>query len=584
MSTNRKKLESLFEQRVVTGGERLSLGKSWPDRLCKLLASAWDADHLARPTATQLVAELVAIKAELPSKYQRQRPVVTAPTPGGGGSSSSSSIRRRHSAASSSSIDKDGRARQLNGAAHHRGTAAAATTQLPPAEPLPLPLPPTSSSSSSASEKPPKWPVAIAKRPSWLRKVAPSADDEVGAAGGTRRPGCIAGMRKWGRSTSGASAAGSNVEENDNEHQHDQENRPEKAREAEEASRATATGDDGGRRQSLDRSSQQGEPFIDDALAAEATAEADTPRAGQQRLSDGEGGQVNDQERRSGDVVSEDGATLAEEAQVGEKIRESESAAATNNQKLLRARRRVSRGSSSSRPPRGPPRGDSETSARVRRLPAQRQGRATRKDSVGTHEYACENKHSEQRGHETADRGVTMIGTDGEDRGGKAGGRGRERQAGAIGLLFPPGQTNLRHAAVIEEDADEEDDENASGSGGSRGAHRNSISLDMPWPVLMPTGHTAKDASQQPWHHGSEPEASDVESKGQTAPNMRTGGGASAKAVSIFGRMGAPSLERSAEAIEDRLALLRGMLSMPRDMSKTDMACDVFLTSVDLGI
>lgn len=114
---------------------------------------------------------------------------------------------------------------------------------------------------------------------------------------------------------------------------------------------------------------------------------------------------------------------------------------------------------------------------------------------------------------------------------------------------------------MIEEDADDEDDEDASG-GRSPRAHRN-ISVDMPSPVLMPTGHTAKDASLQPWHHSSEPE-----SKGQAAPNVRTGGGASAKAVGIFGRMGIPSLERSAEAIEDRLALLRGTLSMPRDMSK----------------
>ncbi|CAM9764070.1 unnamed protein product [Ectocarpus sp. 12 AP-2014] len=81
--------ESSFVKRVVTGGERPRLHRSWPDRLCKLLASAWHADHTRRPTASEVAAELRAIKSELPAKQQRQHPSVLAPSGAGGGSSSS---------------------------------------------------------------------------------------------------------------------------------------------------------------------------------------------------------------------------------------------------------------------------------------------------------------------------------------------------------------------------------------------------------------------------------------------------------------------------------------------------------------
>eukprot|EP00903_Cladosiphon_okamuranus_P008928 g8546.t1 len=114
--------ETTFVTRVVNGGERPELQKSWPDRLCKLLESAWHSDHAKRPTAAQLVAELVAIKATLPAKYRRQRPIVTAPNPGGVGEGGArSSSNRRHSwtpQTASSMLDTDGRTRPFvaNGA------------------------------------------------------------------------------------------------------------------------------------------------------------------------------------------------------------------------------------------------------------------------------------------------------------------------------------------------------------------------------------------------------------------------------------------------------------------------------------
>lgn len=96
------------EQKVVIGGDRPPLRKSWPERLRKLLASAWDPDHTKRPSAAEIVAVLKIVEAELPTRDKR-RPsfeasvggVSTAPGSGGGsGRSSRQSSRqssRRHS-------------------------------------------------------------------------------------------------------------------------------------------------------------------------------------------------------------------------------------------------------------------------------------------------------------------------------------------------------------------------------------------------------------------------------------------------------------------------------------------------------
>ncbi|CAN0104409.1 unnamed protein product, partial [Hapterophycus canaliculatus] len=58
--------ESTFK--VVLGGDRPDLRKSWPDRLCKLLCSAWHADHTKRPAAAEIVAVLKIVHAELAPK------------------------------------------------------------------------------------------------------------------------------------------------------------------------------------------------------------------------------------------------------------------------------------------------------------------------------------------------------------------------------------------------------------------------------------------------------------------------------------------------------------------------------------
>ncbi|CAM9221755.1 unnamed protein product, partial [Hapterophycus canaliculatus] len=101
--------QGTFVSRVVAGGERPELSKAWPDRLRKLLAAAWHSDHTKRPTASEIVTTLGTIKAELPAKYQRQRPALTAEagasgaggnTGGGGGAAEKG---RRHTWAPQSS-------------------------------------------------------------------------------------------------------------------------------------------------------------------------------------------------------------------------------------------------------------------------------------------------------------------------------------------------------------------------------------------------------------------------------------------------------------------------------------------------
>ena len=71
---------------MVIGGDRPEFRKSWPDRLCKLLSAAWHADHTKRPAASEVVAVLKIVEAELSAKEQRRPSHEAAPaaTPGGG--------------------------------------------------------------------------------------------------------------------------------------------------------------------------------------------------------------------------------------------------------------------------------------------------------------------------------------------------------------------------------------------------------------------------------------------------------------------------------------------------------------------
>ncbi|CAM9429294.1 unnamed protein product [Ectocarpus sp. 12 AP-2014] len=66
--------ESTFIKRVVKGGDRPEVRRSWPNRLCTLLASAWHADHAKRPVAADIVTALGIIYAELSTKERRKRP------------------------------------------------------------------------------------------------------------------------------------------------------------------------------------------------------------------------------------------------------------------------------------------------------------------------------------------------------------------------------------------------------------------------------------------------------------------------------------------------------------------------------
>ena len=551
---------------MVNGGERPQLHKSWPDRLCKLLESAWHADHTERPTAAQLVTELVAIKAELPAKYRRQRPMVTAPNPAGDGGGASST-NRRHSwtpQASSSLFDTGGRTRPLSGAPHNRGTTT--KPQLQPTKSLPLRA--TSSSSCFASEKPRRWSISSAKRSSWLGKSMPSVvEGEGGRGGGARRPEPVAGSRTGRRrrrrrsssSTSSASAAETVAEENDNNNHQARRRGSGRAEQAGEAPGTTTTGDDSCRRQPLNRrrNSRQREIIVD-ALAREGTAGEEAPRAGKQRTSNGEGGQTTGQRRWIEGDVGEDGTKHSGKAEQGDTIAGYDStgatAAASPQKKPIPPRGSDSH--VSSRPQRGLPVEDPETSARARRMPAQRPAAATRTTPVGT-QHARDTQPNEQK---TADRGVATIGAKGEEGGG---GTREKHEEGGGGLLLPSRRTSLSDTAVKEEET-EEDDEDASGR--SRGVHRNS-SLDKLWPTLQ-VGGDAKDVPQQASFRAGGVRVAPEPKGNKSAPAaVRAGGVTSEKEVDIFAMLGTPSGVHNTEAIEERLALLRGTIAMPRIIS-----------------
>lgn len=118
-----------------------------------------------RPTATQLVAELVAIKAELPAKYQQKCPLVTAPNPSRGGAGGSGSIRREpptmQQTSSSSRLDTDDHPRRSGVVRDH---GAKTTSWLPRSKSLPLELAPSSSSFSAERPPAPPLPGAVGAR------------------------------------------------------------------------------------------------------------------------------------------------------------------------------------------------------------------------------------------------------------------------------------------------------------------------------------------------------------------------------------------------------------------------------------
>ncbi|CAM9540410.1 unnamed protein product [Ectocarpus sp. 8 AP-2014] len=84
--------ESTFIKRVVKGGDRPEVRRSWPNRLCTLLASAWHADHAKRPVAAEIVTVLKIIYAELSTKDRRRRPSYESTAAPGG---RRGSLRRR---------------------------------------------------------------------------------------------------------------------------------------------------------------------------------------------------------------------------------------------------------------------------------------------------------------------------------------------------------------------------------------------------------------------------------------------------------------------------------------------------------
>lgn len=226
------------KQRVVAGGERPELPKAWPSRLRKLLAAAWHTDHTKRPTASEIVAALRTIKAELPAKYQRQRPSLTAgetvPNAGGstrgdGGGAGAAEQGRRHTwgpqgsppfgattAAGTTATPAD--ARRNSGAVGRRpsstrravcgvGRSGGSGDVVPL---VPPPLAPSSFSSTScyspspvsSFEKPKKW-YSVGKRPSWLASAVSAGGAEPGERGDGGRGDGGRGLGVRGRTASG---------------------------------------------------------------------------------------------------------------------------------------------------------------------------------------------------------------------------------------------------------------------------------------------------------------------------------------------------------------------------------------------
>lgn len=165
-----------LEQKVVLGGDRPELRKSWPDRLCKLLTAGWHADHTKRPTATEIVTVLKIVHAELAPRAKRRpsyEAAAAAKSGGGAKGSGSGDVGRRHSWTPQVSSTTTPSALGITRAPSGSGTTVAAPSKkgngaatrplsssfapIPPAAPtlgrkhasLPVPLTPSSHSTST---------------------------------------------------------------------------------------------------------------------------------------------------------------------------------------------------------------------------------------------------------------------------------------------------------------------------------------------------------------------------------------------------------------------------------------------------
>lgn len=327
-------VESLFEQRVITGGERPPLRKSWPADLRSLLASAWHTEHTRRPTADQLVNELVALKENLSEKHRRQRPMVTAPSPGGSGGGGTRGLDDLKK----SLCDKQRRQRPTVIAPRARSEGFGTRRAVP------------------------------------RDRTRSTSDESVAADIIIPESGAGVGSKSTRRASTGVPA---DFEDSVREHA------PLLSDAARD--RGTTTTAESLSLPSFSASSlpprwagvRRKFKRYASASAADGVvsggSESTPPLTSAHKRRGSTGGVSAD------DV--EDSEPLTWSSFVGETARGSDSAAAAaNKNKLLAARRRASRGGSSN-PHRELPREGSETPARVRRMPAQRHGAAARSDA-----------------------------------------------------------------------------------------------------------------------------------------------------------------------------------------------------------
>ena len=536
------------EQRVVDGGERPELNKSWPDRLCKLLASAWHADHTKRPTAAQIVAELSTIKAELPTKYLRQRPSFTASAPngggGGGGGGGGSGVggggggsEDRRRLFSTPKRRRSGPRR--TGSEHGHDARGGATRTKPRVKPGVSPSP---SRPEPSSEK--------SRRPYLLAK----------------------------RSGSDAATADMIVEEEGNGHGDVPRGREGGEVEGQGEAERTKGGGDFWTGQPLHRrrNSRQREVIMD-ALAREAGAEMEadllperrTPRRLAQRETGyARAGGHSDRKQtdgiagvkgipQAGTPSASASATVPASAPAST-VGDVDAVAAVPAQKegLQQAQRSSSAGK---RPPLKPPRAISETSARVRHIPARHPATTTTTKRVcadtAVSLVARNSNRDEKATAAAAATGEERDGNEGVSRGAR-----KNDESPTVDRREPlsSDNTNLLIATAAEGEAEEEDEGDISGRT-SRGVSLNS-SLSDSWSSALPVFATGRNIfyAEGP----SQPQ-------GQADPTLKAGvaGATSEKETVFFSVLGIPSGESGAEDIEARLDRLIGGLSLSRLIS-----------------
>lgn len=225
-------------------------------------------------------------------------------------------------------------------------------------------------------------------------------------------------------------------------------------------------------------------------------------------------------------------------------------------ERLQQAERSSSAGK---RPPLKPPRAISETSARVRHIPARHPATTTTTKRVcadtAVSLVARNSNRDEKATAAAAATGEERDGNEGVSRGAR-----KNDESTTVDRRGPlsSDNTNLLIATAAEGEAEEEDEGDISGRT-SRGVSLNS-SLGDSWSSALPVFATGRNIfyAEGP----SQPQ-------GQADPTLKAGvaGATSEKETGFFSVLGVPSGVSDAENIEARLDRLIGTLSLPRLIS-----------------